>query len=48
MYEDWDHWHFERTPLQGKKAREIVLLKGARPLKANLYLVCLNNKCFDF
>ena len=25
-----------------------MLLRGARPFKAKLYLICSNNKCFDF
>ena len=25
-----------------------MLLKGARPFKVKLYLICLNNKCFEF
>ena len=25
-----------------------MLLRGARPFEAKLYLICLNNKCFDF
>ena len=25
-----------------------MLLRGARPFEVKLYLICLNNKCFDF
>ena len=25
-----------------------MTLKGARPFKVKLHLICLNNKCFDF
>ena len=27
---------------------DLMLLKGARPFKVKLYLICLNNNCFDF
>ena len=27
---------------------DLLLLRGARPFKAYLYFICLNNKCFDF
>ena len=30
------------------KLWEIVLLRGARPFKAKLHLICFNNRCFDF
>ena len=25
-----------------------MLLRGTRPFKVQLYLICLNKKCFDF
>ena len=25
-----------------------MTMRGARPFKVKLYLICLNNKCFDF
>ena len=27
---------------------DLMLLKGARPFHIKLYLICFNNKCFDF
>ena len=27
---------------------KIMLLKEARPFKVKIYLICFNNKCFDF
>ena len=31
-----------------KELMRTYVTEGARPFKVKLYLICLNNKCFDF